>query len=529
MSGDLDSTRSLRWSIYWLLILTSAALSTARIAAVTGRDGNTPFLSANDRSRWCTIRALVENHTYSIDHLIFYDTGERIPGWHTIDLVRHRDADGEERYFSSKPVLMPTLMAGVYWIVRAVTGATLAEEPFYVGRIVLWICNIPPLVLMGWLLARLVDRLATSDWTRIFTMFAATGGTLLTAFAITLNNHLHAAVCVTIVMYALVRVVNDHDARWRYFLCAGLFSALAFANELPALSLVALVGLGLAILDLRKFAIGFLPPVVIVIAAAAGLNYWAHGSWRPAYTHRSDGPMVEQKQIEDPNAPIEKLLVESPRFDPTCTIVPRLPKNEGDDINDRWNVFNPTSGKRFAVHLDRVSRTLEVREWDNWYEYPETNWQAERKRGVDRGEPSRLVYTFNVLVGHHGLFSLTPLWLIALAGMLHSIYHRDHLRWFAVGVLLLSIVCIGFYCTRPLEDRNYGGWCNGARWLFWFIPCYLIAMLPALDEMSKNKWLRFAATALLLASVFSAWFTPMNPWTHPWIYDYWTYLRWISY
>src|SRR5215213_11663899 len=43
-----------------------------------------PFLSANDRSRWMTIRSLVERGTYEIDAIV----GE--PTWDTIDMVQHK-------------------------------------------------------------------------------------------------------------------------------------------------------------------------------------------------------------------------------------------------------------------------------------------------------------------------------------------------------------------------------------------------------------------------------------------------------
>src|SRR5688572_30223574 len=46
-----------------------------------------PFLSANDRSRWTTIRALVEHGTYAIDDIVAE------PNWDTIDMVKHQDAE----------------------------------------------------------------------------------------------------------------------------------------------------------------------------------------------------------------------------------------------------------------------------------------------------------------------------------------------------------------------------------------------------------------------------------------------------
>ena len=71
-----------------------------------------PFLSANDRSRWLTIRSLVERGTYEIDAIV----GE--PTWDTIDMVQHRGRDGELHLYSSKPPLLATLLAGEYWAIN---------------------------------------------------------------------------------------------------------------------------------------------------------------------------------------------------------------------------------------------------------------------------------------------------------------------------------------------------------------------------------------------------------------------------
>src|SRR4051812_18234529 len=102
MSQGSDAASQLRRSLVWLLILCGAAITTARIAAIGKQHESSPFLSANDRSRWCTIRALVDHGSYEIDSIIFDEEGRRIRGWHTIDLVRHLGWDGREHYYSSK-------------------------------------------------------------------------------------------------------------------------------------------------------------------------------------------------------------------------------------------------------------------------------------------------------------------------------------------------------------------------------------------------------------------------------------------
>src|SRR5262249_45793561 len=75
----------LRWGVYWLLITISVGGMVGRILSVdtvsreelqkqVGKRGEQimgPALSANDRSRWCTIRSLVEYGTYEIDNILF--------------------------------------------------------------------------------------------------------------------------------------------------------------------------------------------------------------------------------------------------------------------------------------------------------------------------------------------------------------------------------------------------------------------------------------------------------------------------
>ena len=206
MNDAGDPTRSLRLSVYALLIALSTGAMLGRIMAVTSvdviavetqrfREGRKdwelqrPFLSANDRSRWATVRSLVEHGTYAIDDVV----SQR--GWDTIDMVKHKGADGADHLYSSKPPLMATLMAGEYWLIYRATGATLGEYPYEIGRFMLVTINVIPMLVYFYVLALLAERLGTTDWSRIFMLAAACFGTFLTTFAVSINNHLPAAVC----------------------------------------------------------------------------------------------------------------------------------------------------------------------------------------------------------------------------------------------------------------------------------------------------------------------------------------------
>ena len=96
---------------------------------------------------------------------------------------------------------------------------------------------------------------------------------------------------------------------------------------------------------------------------------------------------------------------------------------------------------------------------------------------------------WQAVCGHHGIFSLTPIWLLSVWGawaMLRGPSRPDEcLRRIVIGV---TLVCLVFYLTRPMIDRNYGGVSCGFRWMFWFIPLWLICLVPAADRLLASRW-----------------------------------------
>lgn len=415
-----------------------------------------PFLSSNDRSRWLAIRALVDFGTFEIDQVIDRHI------WNTIDMVQHRNRDGQLRLYSSKPPLLYTLLAGEYWLIQKTTGWTLADNPYAVGRLMLVTVNVLPLALFMAIVALLAERFGTTDWGRLFVVAAACLATPLTTFAVVLNNHTVGAVSAAVALLAVVRIWFDRRETVGWFALAGFAAAFTAANELPALALLAMTAAGLLLLNPRAWLRGFLPAAAIVAAAFFLTNYLAHDSLRPPYMHRSE---------TDPQ--------------------------------------------------------------DNWYDYEytvngqqrESYWR--RPTGVDRGEPSAGKYALHVLVGHHGIFSLTPIWLLAIGGAaLWAWKDVDRLRILALAVLTLTVVCLTFYIgLRPQQDRNYGGVTSGFRWMFWFAPLWLVTMVPAADRLARTAWQRGIALTLLVVSVLSASYPTWNPWTVPWI-EHW--LIWLQ-
>ena len=102
---------------------------------------------------------------------------------------------------------------------------------------------------------------------------------------------------------------------------------------------------------------------------------------------------------------------------------------------------------------------------------------------IDRGEVNRSEYIFHSLIGHHGLFSLTPMWLLSLAGMMAMLVRRvtPSLRSLGTVILLVSLGCLTFYFSLAEEARNYGGMTSGPRWFFWLIP----ALVSRVDSSGR--------------------------------------------
>jgi hypothetical protein len=524
MNLSPDSSSHLRRNLYAILIISSAATMVGRIMHVESKSGKTAMLSANDRSRWCTIRALVDHGTYEIDAVT-----KRKTDWSTIDRVRHKGRDGVEHDYSSKPPLLPTLLAGKYWLLKQVAGVGLVDSPFYVARIMLVTTNVLPLALYFVVLVFLVESVGTTDWGRVFVVAVATWGTFLSTFAVTLNNHLPAAISVLLAAYAAIRILHDRDRRVRWFAMAGGFSAFAVANELPALSLFAMLLTALLWKHPRQTLAGFVPVAVVVAVAFFSTNYIAHESLRPPYAHRSHGKVIASLPLQTVGTSADGLVSDELSDALVSTGIPVSPEAVvTNGLSADWMLWDAGTGNRYA--LLRTETGIGIREWDNWYEYEGSYWTPENKRGVDRGEPSRVVYAFHMLLGHRGVFSLTPIWLFSMAGIAIWLMRGEmSLRAFALMVLTLTLVCIAFYIMRPEQDRNYGGVSCGFRWLFWLIPLWLICLVPAADAIANHRSWKMAAWTGLAISILSATYASMNPWSQPWIFDYWTNLGWISY
>jgi hypothetical protein len=513
------------------------------------------MMAANDISRWCTVWSLLERGTYVIDECPWQiDTQDKV------ERTRGSESgnpDAAKHYYSSKPALLPTLIAGVLYPARVLSGIPLdrvvlqereerwsqkmdesapgkvkgvLEKPkdavkwqtyvFYF-KPVLVLLNIVPLACFLVLFARVLDRYAASDWAWLFSLLAAAVGTYLLPFTQTLNNHTVAAFSVFFALYQFLRIWDEWEvAGWR-FAAVGFFAAFTAVNEIPALSFLVLV-LGLLLLRYpRQTILWAIPGALFPLAASVLAQYAALGEFTLVYT---------------------EFGTESYLFEGSLWKTPL----ELDALNLPW--FDP---------------------------------QEAARRGIV-GESYGL-YLFHMTLGHHGLWSLTPVFLFSLAGLARVLRaERTPLElgkwlcllvsagliggflyepatwqtggrlhpylwvqlavplllgvvafgtWFgivrrggppmaAVGWMtaVLTIVLLAFYTWNP-KARNYGGSTQGLRWLFWLIPFWLLLLPAGVDLGSNRRWVRGLALLALTVSVVSVGYAMRNPWSHPWILD----------
>ncbi len=128
------------------------------------------------------------------------------------------------------------------------------------------------------------------------------------------------------------------------------------------------------------------------------------------------------------------------------------------------------------------------------YLYPGSYWLT--PRGIDTLNEPKPVYLFHMLVGHHGLFAMTPLFLLAAWALVQQLRHGAYrAEALVVGVPLL--VLIVFY---TLTTSNYGGLCVGFRWLIIVMPLLFLFVARWLEKtrgrgLALLFWLCLAVSA----------------------------------
>lgn len=406
-----------------LIIVVASAMSCTRVVQ------STPLQSANDRSRWATVWSLVERGTYQIDEI------DAVPGWSTIDKVRH-----EGHFYSTKPPLQSTLVAGVYWCVKRITGWNLIDRTADVSRVILLLVNWLPTVVSLIVLAKLVERYARRDFGKLFVLVVASWGTLLSPFTSSLNNHSPAAIGVMLATYPLLRILHDGEPRKRYYALAGFFSAATFTLELPAALLVAVFGVLLLKANPRRTLTVFVPAALIPVVAYLALNCVVTGSVSPFYSsYGSDKYLYEHEGIpsywKNPQG-LDRNLDSPLMYFVHCTI-----------------------GHHGLLSLTPVW-SLALVGWFGWRRWSECRvgtmlWVGAVVTAVVFGFYLTRTQNYNYggnSVALRWMLWLVPLWLIALIPVLDAWGSRRGFQIFASVLLAASVVSAQLPGSNPWQS-----------------------------------------------------------------------------
>ncbi|HTM45862.1 MAG TPA: hypothetical protein VL137_12965 [Polyangiaceae bacterium] len=147
------------------------------------------------------------------------------------------------------------------------------------------------------------------------------------------------------------------------------------------------------------------------------------------------------------------------------------------------------------------------------------NYFRQIKSGIDALHEPKYVYAFNALIGHHGLFSMTPLFGFSLWEMIRHWKRRDRYLPELAVVTATTLAVIVFYLWRT---HNYGGWCVGMRWFVPFMPLLLLYFGLWLDraKLSRSTW------AWVLAAFLVSAFNVQDGLTSPFQFSMWN--NWLE-
>lgn len=447
-----------------------------------------PLQSANDRSRWCTVWSLVEQGTYEIDDIDGYRR------FSTIDKVRHRTSDSEAwHFYSSKPPLLSTMVAGLYWVERHTIGLDLFGHTHFVTRLLLVFVNLLPMAAAIVSLQRCLLLVRADQVTRMFILATAGFGSMLNPYICTLNNHTPAAISVLFCLTALVRmaVANSSSGgqpRRRDFVWLGFCAALSCCFELPAALFSVCCFVIACRTGVRRTLIWFVPAAMIPLIAFFVTNWICTGGLKPFYAFYGT-----EKYVYTHNGV------------PSYWSQPR-----GMDANSEpWPVylFHCILGHHGILSLSPVLLLTLA----GWFRAGSRGNVVGRSGLLDRSDPIGSAAGSDQKSVCHGTGFLSgPL---------------QFLLWLGP---LLTVTTLGFYLTRT-ANYNYGGNSVALRWMLWLTPLWWLAMVPVLEAIRQRPfWLRTAIVLLAVSSVSALW-SADTPWRPSWLFEAMRQSGWIHY
>jgi hypothetical protein len=115
--------------------------------------------------------------------------------------------------------------------------------------------------------------------------------------------------------------------------------------------------------------------------------------------------------------------------------------------------------------------------------------------GFDALNDSILVYLYNITLGHHGVFIITPLLLLFFLPIKNSPLKQLY-NWCKISGVLTLIMMVVF-------TNNYGGYAIGFRFCIFLLPIFLFYGIHTINQYHTSKIAISLFIILILLSTFS--------------------------
>lgn len=236
-----------------------------------------PTLLDTANSRLATAISLVDAGTWQIDVPVAGASNPFEPG--TVDKVT---VDGH--LISSKPPILPLMMAGEYWVLHRLGGLSLSDATDVGPIVMVMTLSLIGLPFIAGLVAfaKILSLFYPGSWRRSVPLLALALGTQLLGYGTNINNHGPASGLLLVALYQVIALFSDTaPPKTRRFVLFGLTGALVATMDIPAAIFIAFAGLVLLVRYPRQTLVYLIPAAVLPLAVHFVAMYVSSGSLLP--------------------------------------------------------------------------------------------------------------------------------------------------------------------------------------------------------------------------------------------------------
>ncbi len=469
----------------WLLIIVATVFLLLNTFTNTRID--------NDKSRMASVDSLVKRGAWVIEESRFYKTNT--PVGTIIDKVYIND-----QFYSSKPPVMPFLMAGEYWVLYKL-GLDFDDDRHI--QFLVWILTFTstgiPFLLIGVFFKWAARWFIDDPLVRLVGLFILLFCNELLGFSQTVNNHVPAGSLFFISMVLALGLVHKKiQPTPLNFFWTGLVAGLLPTVDIPAAFFCIPLWLYLVTAFPRQtliwFTLGALPPLALHFV----LTYVISGQWKPFY-----------------------LVKEYYEWPGSYWGLPMAMDAAGEYENKPTNFFHLSVGRKglfslyptlllsvaYIFYVIGLKKSLVNRVTEILYlaVVPVCGWMAWAYNRDTRWIPEVSLFFYMI-------FAFAPFILVAL--MVRRMNASTEtvepvLAMESIGMGILTLIWIVFY---TFKQSNYGGSATGYRWFMFFTPSFQFFGILALSRL-KQGWVWGLVCVLIGIGFYSSWQATVQPWS----------------